>query len=149
MWHLSKNWHRCVFNICVSFGNWLNSQLSFYLHCRFLNSAVFSVILSKVLIWNIFFHLLLLEHFQIENFFFQMTMISWVTTSVGGKRNADFSQFSRESKSPSCRVEAKKHTDFSTKTTTAATKEQSKVSFRRMSDLYRDQKTVRMVSTSA
>ncbi len=70
MWHLSKNWHRCVFNICVSFGNWPNSQLSFYLHCRFLNSAVFSVILSKVLIWNIFFHLLLLEHFQIENFFF-------------------------------------------------------------------------------
>jgi hypothetical protein len=88
---------------------------------------------------------------KFKTYYFQMTMISWVTTSVGGKRNADFSQFSRESKSPSCRVEAKKHTDFSTKTTTttAATKEQSKVSFRRMSDLYRDQKTVRMVSTSA
>ena len=87
---------------------------------------------------------------KLKTSFFQMTMISWVTTSVGGKRNADFSQFSKESKSPSCRVEAKKHTDFSTKTTTtAATKEQSKVSFRRMSDLYRDQKTVSMVSTSA
>jgi hypothetical protein len=129
----------------------LAAQLLFTLSVFKLSCFFCTVILSKVLIWNIFFHLLLLEHFQIENFFFQMTMISWVTTSVGGKRNAGFSQFSRESKSPSCRAGAKKHTDFSTKTTTtaAATKEQSKVSFRRMSDLYRDQKTVSMVSTSA
>ena len=48
----------------------LAAQLLFTLSVFKLSCFFCTVILSKVLIWNIFFHLLLLEHFQIENFFF-------------------------------------------------------------------------------